>query len=352
MPDQVTSLHVSRPSRQAPPKEDRRAFVTFLMFNDSYLPGCLMAAYGLKRQGSRSDRVCLVTKDVSDRARHALLTLYDKVLPVEEIPIPGYQESPSSASQRTGSARVQGAALTRFASLRLGPDGDFGCSYEKVVNIDADLLPLRDFERLWDIPAPAGIINERRAHMADIDERGQLVERPDALTTGTWVWHDVYGDICPPGAPIPREITDRVAVDFENYGVNASLLMVEPSMSTYHRFMDWVGQGEIRDLVRNRWSWTDQQAATLFWSGQWTSLDPRYSIFYGYPTIDVACGLHYAGIKPWSWRKKGFARRLDRFPDYALWGRRFLEMLDELPRLRDIGGLKRLERELAQHCPR
>jgi glycogenin glucosyltransferase len=322
------------------------------MFNDSYLPGCLMAAYGLKRQGSRSDRVCFVTEDVSDRARRALLTLYDKVLPVEEIPVPGYQESYSSTSPRTGSARVQSAALTRFASLRLGPDGDFGCSYEKVVNIDADLLPLRDFERLWSIPAPAGIINESRAHMADIDGRGQLVARPDALRTGKWVWHDVYADICPPGTPIPREITDRVAVDFENYGVNASLLMVEPSMSTYHKFMDWVDHGEIRELVRNRWPWTDQQAATLFWSGQWTSLDPSYSIFYGYPTIELARGLHYAGVKPWSWRKKGFARRLDRFPDYALWGRRFLEMLDELPELRGVGGLKRLERELRTALPR
>ncbi|MGH3939877.1 MAG: glycosyltransferase [Pseudonocardiaceae bacterium] len=320
--------------------------MTFLMFNDSYLPGCLMVAYGLKRQGSCSDRVCLITEDVSDRARRALLTLYDKVLDVEEIPIPGYQESRSSTSLRTGSARMQSAALTRFASLRLGPDGDFGCSYEKVVNIDADLLPLCDFERLWSIPAPAGIINEHRAHMADIDNRGQLVARPEAPKTGKWVWHDVYEDICPPGAPIPQEITDRVAVDFKNYGVNASLLVIEPSISTYQKFMDWVSHSEIRELVRNRWPWTDQQAATLFWSGQWTSLDPSYSIFYGYPTIELARGLHYAGVKPWSWRKRGFARRIDRFPDHVLWGRRFLEMLDNLPELRSVGGLKRLEREL------
>lgn len=329
-----------------PPAKNRRAFVTFLMFNDSYLPGCLMAAYGLKRQGSRSDRVCLITKDVSDRARRALLTLYDKVLDVEEIPIPGYQGGQSSTGQRTGSARVQSAALTRFASLRLGPDGDFGCSYEKVVNIDADLLPVRDFERLWDVPAPAGIINEHRAHMADIDDEGRLVERPDALETGEWVWHDVYRDTCPPGAPIPREITDRVSVDFENYGVNASLLVIEPSMAAYDDFTEWVGHGEVRQLVRDHWTWTDQQAATLYWSGQWTSLDPSYSMFYGYPTIELGRGLHYAGVKPWSWRKKGFARRFDRFPDYALWGRQFLEMVDELPELRSLGGLKQLEREL------
>lgn len=328
------------------PRPHRRAFVTYLMFNDSYLPGCLMAAYGLRRQGSRADRICLVTEDVSDRAREALLSVYDKVMRVEEIGIPGYEKAGSAGTPRTGSARVKGAALTRFATLRLGPDGDFGTSYEKVVNIDADLLPLRDFDELWSAPAPAGIINEHRDHIADIDERRRLVPRPDALETGEWVWHDVYRDICPPGEPIPSEVTDRVRVDVENYGVNASLLVIEPSMRVYDDFMRWVGEGEAHRLARDGWPWTDQQAATLYWSGQWTSLDPSYSIFYGYPSIELARGLHYAGVKPWAWRKKGFVRRIERFPDYALWGHRFLDMVDELPRLRDLGRLELLERKL------
>lgn len=342
----VVSAVDPAPQRVTVPPPHRRAFITFLMFNDSYLPGCLMAAYGLTRQGSRSHRVCLVTKDVSGRARGALEVLYDRVLDVEEIPLPGYTGGSVGTGQRTGSARVQGAALTRFAALRLGPDGDLGCSYDKVVSIDADLLPVRDFDRLWEVPAPAGIINEHKAHMADVDEQGRLVERPDALKTGRWVWHDVYGEVCPPGAPIPREITDRVATDYENYGVNASLLVLKPSMDTYEDFMRWVAEGEVRRMVRDEWAWTDQQAATLYWSGRWTSLDPGYSMFYGYPSIELGRGLHYAGVKPWSWRKKGFARRFDRFPDYALWGRQFLEMMNEFPELRSLGGLKQLEREL------
>lgn len=328
------------------PPAHRRAFVTFLMFSDSYLPGCLMAAYGLLRQGSHSDRVCMVTEQVSDRAREALLLLYDRVLPVEEMGVPRDGTAPTLGSPRTGSARVTGAELTRFAALRLGPDGDYGTAYEKVINIDADLLPMRDFEQLWRTPTPAGIINERREHMADIDPQGRLIPRPEALETQEWVWHEIYGDQCPPGAPIPREITDRVAVDVQNYGVNASLLVIEPSMDTYQDFLRWIAEGEAHRLARDRWPWTDQQAATLYWSGAWTSLDPSYSMFYGYPSIDLARGLHYAGVKPWSWRKRGFARRLTRFPDYTLWGQRFLEMVHELPHLRTLGGLRRLERVL------
>ncbi|MDF8264138.1 glycosyltransferase [Luteipulveratus flavus] len=330
----------SRAERDRP---GRRAFVTFLMFNDSYLPGCLMTAYGLRRQGSRSDRVCLVTEEVSDSARDALSVLYDTVLQVDKIPVPAEPGRSSPGAGRTGSARVRAAALTRFAALRLGPDGDLGCAYDTIVSLDADLLPVRDFERLWDVPAPAGIVNEHRHHMAEIDADGRLIPRRDAARTGEWVWHDVYRDVCPPGSPVPREITDRVALDPANYGINASLLVLEPSQSTFEDFMRWVGRGPVRELVCDRWAWTDQQAATLYWSGRWTSLDPRYSLFYGYPSVELGRGLHFAGVKPWSWRKKGFARRIQRFPDYALWSRQFLRLMTELPELRRLGGLRRLE---------
>jgi len=337
-------MPASFPSRINCARPQRRAFVTFLMFNDSYLPGCLMAAYGLQRQGSRSDRVCLVTEEVSGRACEALRLVYDKVLRVDKIPIPvGEGTSSSAGAVRTGSARVQDAALTRFAALRLGSDGDFGCAYDKIVSLDADLLPMRGFEQLWDMPAPSGIVNEHRHHMADIDVDGHLVPRPDALRTGEWAWHDIYRDICPPGSLIPQSITDRVASDPTNYGVNASLLVLEPSQDTFDDFMRWIRTGSVHDLVRYHWAWTDQQAATLYWSGRWTSLDPSYSLFYGYPSIDVGRGLHFAGVKPWAWRKKGFARRVKRFPDYALWSRQFLQMMTQLPELRRVGGLRRLE---------
>jgi hypothetical protein len=315
------------------------------MHNDSYLPGCLTAAFGLLRQRSTSPRVCVVTEEISDGARRALLRLYDRVVEVEKVPIPGPRH-PGTSTPRTGSARVLDAALTRFTSLRLGPDGDLGCSFDKVVVLDADLLPLRDFDSLWTLPAPAGIINERRDHMVEMDRAGRVVVRAESLHTGEWVWHDVYGATCPHGARIPQEITDRVSVDHDNYGVNASLIVVSPSVSEYGRFVRWAAGEKVNDLLRHHWRWSDQQAATLFWSGRWTSIDPSFSTFYGYPSTDTARGLHFAGVKPWSWRKKGFARRLHRFPDYALWSDLFVEMVERFPALRELTGLRRLEREI------
>lgn len=326
-----------------PPRATRRAFVTFLMSNDSYLPGCLMAAYGLQRQGSTSRRVCVVTPEITGRARSALAVLYDQIVEVDPVGPPGPAEQAVRGEEpRTGSARDMSASLTRFTSLRLGPDGDLGCAYEKVVVLDADLLPVRDFEDLLALPAPAGIINERREHMASIDEKGQLVAPPTG-DGDTWVWHEIYADICPHGAAIPAEITDRVATDPSNFGVNGSLVMVAPSMAEYERFLDWAARPEINHLIRHDWPWTDQQAATLYWSGQWTSIDVSYSTLYGYPSLAQARGLHFAGVKPWSWRKQGFGRRLTRFPDYRLWAQVYIEMLHALPELRDYRSLRRIE---------
>jgi hypothetical protein len=332
-----------------PPLPHSRAFVVFLMFNDSYLPGALTAAYGLKQQHSPSRRVCVVTPEISQEARGILGELYDQVLEVDPIPAPDDPADRHSSPQtRTGSARLKSAALTRFASLRLGSDGDLGGSYSKIVVIDADLLPVRDFDDLWRIPAPAGIINEHRSHMAEIDPNGKLVVRPHSLASGKWVWHDIYDPVCPHGAPIPRELTDRVSDDHENYGVNASLVVIEPSLEVYEDFMNWASNPDIGELVRNRWPWVDQQAATLYWSGQWTNVDVSYSTLYGYPSLEVARGLHFAGVKPWSWRKKGFERRLNRFPDYRLWAEVYLEMMGEIPSLRRHRGLSRIEMELTR----
>ena len=41
------------------------AFVTFLMLNDSYLPGALMLAYALRKQKTNADLVCLVTGEIT-----------------------------------------------------------------------------------------------------------------------------------------------------------------------------------------------------------------------------------------------------------------------------------------------
>jgi hypothetical protein len=89
------------------------------------------------------------------------------------------------------------------------------------------------------------------------------------------------------------------------------------------------------------------QYATLHWSGLWHNIDLRFAAFNGYPRMDVLCGTHFCGYKPWNFREQGTIRRFSRFADYQLWHRRFLEMVEEMPRMMKLAKMVRMRREIA-----
>lgn len=61
-------------------------YCTLLMRSDYYLPGCLVMAASLRYSAKTKHRiVALVTADVSNEAREALLTLYDEVREVDYV---------------------------------------------------------------------------------------------------------------------------------------------------------------------------------------------------------------------------------------------------------------------------
>ena len=187
----------------------RYAYVTFLMGDDGYLPGALVLAYALKMQ-TKHDCVCLITKDVSYRAQHALSLVYDKVILIRELRIKS--DVSTGRSDRS-------ILMTRFEALQLGQDGNLGQLYDKIILLDADVLPLSGYDELFSLPAPAGIIMENKYECYS----------GATAASDRWSWHSTYGHICRHGEPIPKEITDRVGYDLSNMGVNAGLWVLAPS---------------------------------------------------------------------------------------------------------------------------
>ncbi|HUM69164.1 MAG TPA: hypothetical protein PLK31_10000, partial [Chloroflexota bacterium] len=190
------------------------AFVTLFTLNDSYLPAVLLLAYGLRRQKTQADIVCLVTPEITSTARKALAVLYDQVLEVEPIVVP---------HKLAGPRPYLPLVFTKLHALRLGADGDLGLHYDKICLLDADLLPLKRYDSLFNLSAPAGTINERKTHVMEWGADGNFIIPDSVAQDGTWNWHHIYAE-CPHGQPIPREITDRVATDPTNMGVISSLL--------------------------------------------------------------------------------------------------------------------------------
>jgi len=305
------------------------AYVTFIMRNDNYVPGALVLAYSLKMI-TNEDLVCLITDEVSVQARQALEQLFTHVISIPAIMI---------KSRVTGGRQDRSSLLTRFQALRLGSCGDLGCRYQKIILLDADILPFSEYDCLFDISAPAGILLEGREKYLEEDAGGSLLKKTDA--DGKWLWHREYEPVCAHSRKIPSYITDRVSTDYANMGINAGLWRLDPSMTEYQDFLSYIENPEIQNLVTNHFPWPEMQLGTLMWSGRWHNIDIRFCSIGGYPDVYKLYGTHFAGIKPWQIRHRSI-RHYAGYEDFRIWYRYFSGMylsslyFQQIPSLRKI----------------
>jgi hypothetical protein len=118
-------------------------------------------------------------------------------------------------------------------------------------------------------------------------------------------------------------------VDRLNLGVNGSVILVRPSQREFDAIALDLALPETRRLVGDTWDWPDQQYLTARWSGTWTCIDARFSGLAGYPRMDELCGTHYAGVKPWHFRRSDSLRRFSRYEDFRVWYATFASMVQE-----------------------
>ncbi len=305
------------------------AYVTFIIRNDSFLPGALVLAYALKLQKTKHDLVCIVSNNLTKRSIDALEVLYDHVVVLDEI----YVEHKNRHERQD-----RPFLFSRFSALRLGKNGDLGFDYDKVLICDADLLPLHDFDSLFELNAPADIINEYKEHCMDYKD-GKYVYPYDIDETEEWIWHKIYKDV-PHGTLIPKEITDRINEDKDNMGVNASLYLLKPDIELYNDILKDLDTIEVVKEI-STYKWPEMQYITVKLSGLWTNIDLKYSSFNGYPKVSVLNGIHLAGLKPWSIKNKSI-KSFSKFEDYQLWYHTFFKVLDSYRSLQNHKKLIRI----------
>ena len=309
---------------------NKYAFVTFIIRNDSYLPGALVFAYALRLQNTKADLICIVSDNISEDAIDTLKLVYNDVIVIDEVYVP---------HDRRHERQDRPFLFSRFNAFRLGKDGDLNKEYEKIVIADCDLLPLHNYDELFNLPAPAGIINEKKEYCLEYDESGKYIIPESLYLNGTWKWHDVYFDV-PHGTLIPKKITDRIATDKLNMGVNASLYLFEPSIKFYDSIMNDLDNIAIQKEI-SLYNWPEMQYITLKLSGLWTNIDLKYSSFNGYPDIKYLNGSHFAGLKPWNMKNKSI-KAFGRFDDYKLWYYTFIKMCNEIEGILENRKIKKL----------
>lgn len=290
------------------------AYGTFLFRDGGYLPGVLLIAHKLRENRTRNAQlICCHTNDIEQYILGIVSSMYDAVQPVDYVRF---------GRKRVGRQSPVPYMFTRFRFLQLVRPY-FDRQVDKVLVLDADMLPLTTFDSLFDLNAPAGVINEARGNV-----KGSLLtnERLDR-----WEWHERYEPCCKHGNIIPKEVTDRPFLQpASNMGINGGLMLLSPSETDFESFSDWCRQHE--DII-NEMPWPDMQAITAYYSGKWTSIDAKYLGLYGYPNTRSLHGIHFIGPKPWQWKAKGFAYRLQNYQDYRLWAEEYLKMCARRPGL-------------------
>ncbi len=310
-------------------EKSRYAYVTFVMRNDSFIPGALVFAYALRQQDTKADLICIVTEAVSIDGVKALEEIFDYVYVIDTIYVPHKDRH---------ERQDRPFLFTRFHALRLGMDGDLGQGYEKIILADADVLPIQDYDLLFELNAPAGIINEKKSYCMETENGKYLI--PDSVyENGSWIWHRVY-EAMPFGASIPKEVTDRVIDDPTNMGVNAALYLFEPSMTLFESIIKDTQALDMRDKI-SQFPWPEMQYITMKLSGKWHNMDLTYASFNGYPVIDVLKGIHFAGLKPWQLNHRSIMHYAKN-EDYRLWYGIYTQMVDRYPGLENNKKLLRI----------
>lgn len=305
------------------------AFATFLIVNDSYLPGALIQAYELRRQGTLAAIICFITESVSRQAGKTLSVLFDKVVRVEPLTV----DTPFKRK-----CQYLPFVFTRLHALRMGRDGDLRGSFEKIVVMDADILPLRHSDHLFLLETPAGILNEDRESFKGPDNGTVRNETDESVLHGRWYWHNRYRDY-PHGHAIPGRITDRVGFNTSNCGMNTALMVIKPDFAEYRAIKREISAEPWRKKIAG-FRWPDMQYLTLRWSGTWRNIDICFAGMNGYPHPLALNGLHFAGLKPWNVNNRSVASRYSFFPDFIIWYREFAAMMESFPVLKSVGKLK------------
>jgi len=310
---------------------NKHAYVTFIIRNDSFLPGALVFAYALRKQNTTKDLICIVSDNISKSSIDALKVFYDDVIVLDEIYVPHKDRH---------ERQDRPFLFTRFNAFRLGKDGDLGKSYEKILIADADLLPLRRYDELFELNTPAGVINEKKEYCMEY-ENGEYIIPDSVYVDGTWKWHRVYENY-PMGSLIPASITNRIHHDKQNMGVNAALYLFEPSTTFFQDILNEVKSEKVQKEIA-LYPWPEMQYITVKLSGKWHNMDLKYSSFNGYPILDVLRGIHFAGLKPWQTKHKS-VKHFAKYEDYKLWYATFRHMVHEYSVLLNNTKVKKLSR--------
>lgn len=327
---------------------DNYAFVTLIYPNKknewSYIDGSILTALGLRKQKTKYKIICMVTSDATDYIKDILKIVYDEIIIVDYIsPIDnlGIKIIPDIFDLNIYTDDNNYTDICNiFTKLHIFDSDKF--PYEKIVFIDNDLIPLKNYDNLFNLNTPAGWLEK-------IHEIDNNLSSHNRYYTRTWgEWDNIYHN-----SLIPQILTDIYKEPGRS--INAGLLVIKPDKDLYKNLIlmlqtpkkEWFSvnhkiKGTI-DLSRNYVDYLifpEQEFLTQIFSGTWYMIDGKYCAWGAHNDNDIY-GLHMAGLKyyinnKWKTYKSWMVQTFydngfnDKSNDIAIWG------LNNYPKLKEL----------------
>jgi thiol-disulfide isomerase/thioredoxin len=311
------TLKIKVPKKEFMIKDDKKQFAYAIgMFPNpkngkaAYLDGCILAALGLKRQGTNADVICFITHDISLKDKKKLEVVFDKVIYVPYI----------SPYDMGGEGDLKTIMINKdlfdncpnytknhpyvhvFFKLHIFNPKLF--PYKKVCFVDSDLVPLNYYDSLFMVDCPAGFVEYRK--------KAPYLES----------YHWDRCDYLEHGKLIPKEITD---IDKPTGAdVNAGLLVIEPNIDEYNKMIkelssplkEWMGPKKKHKgfysfdfneptgmiFVENSYCYPEQNYLTKRYSGKWKFIEFAFQSWSRDPCNSF--GIHMAAFNPKPWFKQ------------------------------------------------
>jgi len=276
----------------------------------AYLDGCILAALGLKRQGTNADVICFITHDINEEDKKKLEVAFDKVMYVPYISpydMGGHGDLKTimmdpKLFDNCPNYTKEHPYVHVFFKLHIFNPKLF--PYEKVCFVDSDLVPMNYYDSLFMLDCPAGFVEYRK--------RIPYLE----------AFHWDRCDYLEHGKPIPKEITD---IDKPTGAdVNAGLMLVKPDKKEYDAMIKeltspletWMGPDKEhkgfysfdfdavdgRKFVENSYCYPEQNYLTKRFSGQWKYIEFSFQSWALDPCNSF--GIHMAAFNPKPWFKQ------------------------------------------------
>jgi len=324
-PDRKNKTQCSKLSQELNINENKKsnnkipkyAIMTLLFGNDSYLPGILLLGSSIRKvmpttTQTNIELCCMVTNDISPKARSLILKIYDHVIEVDYLQIP-----PNLIKHKNPSTRnIYSKTFTKLRIFEM-------TQYDKILFLDADMLVIKeDIFTLFNLQTPAAIFMGKLSN----DPTEKYFKNEKALDKFknkycNWKSKSLHGNLIPYDNYENEKISNGMNIE-------SSVLLITPNLLIAKQRDNYLKN--IRD--KNIKMSGDTEMISRMFKNKIYAIEPR---FFGrwvnpneHPEL-VVLDLYGSEGKPWDISKFGEMLKYIEVGDISYWWKMYMKIYEK-----------------------